>query len=558
MNKSLTLKAIIRLVFLVVLALALSLGAALYLLLQSQQGVSRAQEERYQYFNSANMLRLYSSELSTHIRNYVVTGNQDKLNAYHGVLAITEGKAPRVDGRILSNEQLLAEMVLSPAEMNLLEQGRRATLTMIELEEQAITLARAGNLQQAQARVLGPDYDRERGILTNAVNDFISLLIARQSEQLQAQERRNGQMVSLMVAMVLLLVGLSLVLGWTLQRTVLQPLGAEPGEMERVAASIADGDLSLAFAPGTRGVYGKLHHMTDKLRGLIGQINQSSASLASAAEETSAVSLQTSSNLSRQQQDTEQVATAINEMSATVQEVSHNTSQAAGSARAAHEAAEQGKRVVQQTVGFISRLAEEVATTGQVVQSLADSSNQISSVVQVIQEIADRTNLLALNAAIEAARAGEQGRGFAVVATEVRNLAEQTQQSSQEIVTTITKLQADADLAMAAMASGQAQAEQTVTRAREAEQALELISAAVQTIHDMNTQIASAVDEQAAVTEDISRNISNIHAMGGETAAGADQTASASRELAKLAEQLQLAVQGFRLERSEPGLSARR
>ncbi|MBL1376774.1 methyl-accepting chemotaxis protein [Zobellella iuensis] len=558
MNKSLTLKAIIRLVFLVVLALALSLGAALYLLLQSQQGVSRAQEERYQYFNSANMLRLYSSELSTHIRNYVVTGNQDKLTAYHGVLAITEGKAPRVDGRILSNEQLLAEMVLSPAEMNLLEQGRRATLAMVELEGQAITLARAGELQQAQARVLGPDYDRERGILTKAVNDFISLLLARQSEQLQAQERRNGQMVSLMVAMVLLLVGLSLVLGWTLRRTVLQPLGAEPGEMERVAASIADGDLSLAFAPGTRGVYGKLHHMTDKLRELIGQINQSSTGLASAAEETSAVSLQTSSNLSRQQQDTEQVATAINEMSATVQEVSHNTNQAAESARAAHEAAEQGKQVVQQTVGFISRLAEEVATTGQVVQSLADSSNQISSVVQVIQEIADRTNLLALNAAIEAARAGEQGRGFAVVATEVRNLAEQTQQSSQEIVTTITKLQADADLAMAAMASGQAQAEQTVTRAREAEQALELISAAVQTIHDMNTQIASAVDEQAAVTEDISRNISNIHAMGGETAAGAEQTASASRELAQLAEQLQLAVQGFRLERSEPGLSTRR
>ncbi|MFP2770114.1 methyl-accepting chemotaxis protein [Oceanisphaera sp. KMM 10153] len=553
MHNNLTLKAVIRLVFLVVLALALALGGALYLLLQSQKGVNQTQETRYRYFNSANMLRLSSNEMSAHIRSYVATGNRDKLNAYQRVLAITEGRAPWADGRSLSNQDMLAEMELMPAELKQLELGHQATLTMIKLEQEAIALMNAGRQDEARDRVLAPQYDKAGKDLNESVNTFVSLLLARQAEQINAAQQRNHLMVVLMVSLVVLLVGLSLLLGWTLKRMVLQPLGAEPSEMERVASRIADGDLSLKFGSNTQGVYAKLHHMTDKLRELIGHIHHSSTSLSAAAEETSAVSLQTSANLSRQQQDTDQVAAAINEMSATVQEVSQNTSLAASSARSANEAAEQGKKVVQQTVSSISRLADDVASTGLVVQSLADSSTQISSVVQVIQEIADRTNLLALNAAIEAARAGEQGRGFAVVASEVRNLAEQTQQSSQEIVSTIAKLQADAEQAMSAMAGGRQQAELTVSQAREAEQALELIGAAVQTIHDMNTQIATAVEEQATVTEDISRNLTGIHEMGGETAAGAEQTASASRELSELAAGLQQLVQGFRLESEAPG-----
>ena len=288
--------------------------------------------------------------------------------------------------------------------------------------------------------------------------------------------------------------------------------------------------------------------MNDKLRNMIGHIIQSSSSLSAAAEQTSAISSQTSTNLARQQQDTDQVAAAINEMSATVQEVSQNTSLAASSASAANDAAEQGKVVVQQTVASIGRLADEVAATGQIVQSLADSSVEINSVVEVIQEIADRTNLLALNAAIEAARAGEQGRGFAVVATEVRNLAEQTQHSSQEIVTTIAKLQGDADQAMAAMANGRRQVELTVSQAHEAEQALELISEAVTIINDMSAQIATAVEEQATVTEDISRNLTVIREVGDETASGAQQTADASRELTELAAGLQELIQDFKLE----------
>ncbi|MBO1519305.1 methyl-accepting chemotaxis protein [Oceanisphaera pacifica] len=555
MYKQLTLKAVIRLVFLGMLALAVTLGAALYLLLQSQGAVIQAQNDRFNYFNNAGMIRTYSAEKTASIRDYVVTGNSDQLDVYQHTNRITEGRAPRANARVISDQDMLEQMKLTAAERSALHQGQKAVALLNALEEQAIALMQAGRAQAAQNLVLGDNYEQSRLKNLEAVEAFITLLLDRLHTSLAEEEQRNQAMVTIITLVVILLVVFSLLLGWVLKRTVLLPLGAEPSEMERVANSIAQGDLSITFGGESQGVYSKLQHMTHQLRELIGHIHQSSSSLSAAAEETSAVSLQTSANLERQQQDTDQVAAAINEMSATVQEVANNTSLAASSARSANEAAEQGKAVVQETVVSISQLADDVTATEQVVQSLADSSTQISTVVEVIQEIAERTNLLALNAAIEAARAGEQGRGFAVVASEVRNLAEQTQHSSQEIVTTIAKLQADAKSAMAAMSGGRQQAERTVSQAQEAEQALELISTAVQTIHDMNTQIATAVEEQATVTEDISRNLTGIHEVGDETAAGAIQTASASRELTELASNLQQLVQGFRLEAEVPTIS---
>ncbi|MGP7734527.1 methyl-accepting chemotaxis protein [Oceanimonas smirnovii] len=553
MGSSMTLRAIIRLIITVALGFALILGGALFLLLQAQSQLEATQHKQFDNFSSVNEMRSMSGELTSTIRNYVSTTSGEELSRYHRILDMTEGRRPRPDGHIESNEQMLKGMQLTSQELDLLEQGRQATVIMAGLEAEAIELMQTGQSRAAWSRVFNEDYDQNRAVLQDSVDRFISMLLLRLEQDIVTARQKKQVMVMTMVAMTGLLVLLSLLLGWVLRRAVLRPLGAEPAEMERIAGAVAAGDLGLRFQSDAEGVYGRLQHMTEQLRKLIGQINMSSSGLASAAEETSAVSLQTSTNLERQQQDTEQVATAINQMSATVQEVSQHTAQAAESAKSAFDAAEQGRQVVLQTVEHIQYLAEDVGSTGLVVQSLADSSTQISTVVEVIQEIADRTNLLALNAAIEAARAGEQGRGFAVVAAEVRNLAEQTQQSSQEIVSTIARLQADADKARAAMNSGRQRAEATVLRAREAERSLEVISAAVQLIHDMNIQIASAVEEQASVTDNISRNVTSIHGMGEENAAGAEQTASASRELASLAEQLQLAVSGFRLEQGPGG-----
>lgn len=205
-----------------------------------------------------------------------------------------------------------------------------------------------------------------------------------------------------------------------------------------------------------------------------------------------------------------------------------------------------GRNVMQHTLKTIEALAQEVENSAQVISRLSEDSTQIGSVLDVIRGIAEQTNLLALNAAIEAARAGEQGRGFAVVADEVRTLASRTQASTLEIQSMIERLQTDASNAVKAMQQGQVQAQQGLSQAAQAENALQTISQSVTRINDMNIQIATAAEEQSSVAEEINRNIVNISQSADATAEGAKQTASAGDELAKLAARLQNLVGQFK------------
>lgn len=201
---------------------------------------------------------------------------------------------------------------------------------------------------------------------------------------------------------------------------------------------------------------------------------------------------------------------------------------------------------MQHTLKTIEALAQEVENSAQVISRLSEDSTQIGSVLDVIRGIAEQTNLLALNAAIEAARAGDQGRGFAVVADEVRTLASRTQASTLEIQSMIERLQTDASNAVKAMQQGQVQAQQGLSQAAQAENALQTISQSVTRINDMNIQIATAAEEQSSVAEEINRNIVNISQSADATAEGAKQTASAGDELAKLAARLQNLVGQFK------------
>ena len=272
-----------------------------------------------------------------------------------------------------------------------------------------------------------------------------------------------------------------------------------------------------------------------------------SSQLAAAAEELSAITEQTNNGIMRQQGETEQVATAMNEMSATVTEVANNAANAANAARDADEQANSGSEVVKGTVETIHMLASEVERTADVIASLKEDSVNIGTVLDVIRDIAEQTNLLALNAAIEAARAGEQGRGFAVVADEVRTLASRTQQSTSEINDMIERLQSGANQAVSAMQLGRSKAEESVEQAAKAGQALEAITGVVDNIKTMNMQIASAAEQQSATAEEINRNIVNITEVAQETASGSRETASASDELARLAAELQSQVGSFQV-----------
>jgi len=249
----------------------------------------------------------------------------------------------------------------------------------------------------------------------------------------------------------------------------------------------------------------------------------------------------------QQQSEVNQVATAMNEMSATVQEVASNASHAAQAAQDASEQAGEGLKVVDHTISSINNLANAVEEASGVINQLESDTDNIGVVLEVIRGISEQTNLLALNAAIEAARAGEQGRGFAVVADEVRTLASRTQESTLEIRSMIESLQSGSTQAVEVMTKGKEQAAISVGHAQKAGESLNGITQAVSSISDMNTQIATAAEEQTAVAEEINQNIVNISQLGEQAVSGAQQTSDASEELARLSNELQMMVGQFRV-----------
>lgn len=275
----------------------------------------------------------------------------------------------------------------------------------------------------------------------------------------------------------------------------------------------------------------------DKLQEIISQVSNVTSRLAATSEELSAITIQSSESVLTQRHETDQVATALNQMTATATEVARNAAQTATAARESDEQVAKGKSQVESTTKSITQLANEVAIAADSIKELESQSLEIGQVIDVIQSIAEQTNLLALNAAIEAARAGEQGRGFAVVADEVRTLASRTQKSTLEIRDIIERVQAGATNAVHSVESGHEKAKMTVIAAEETSLTLEAIVKEVSLISENTTQIASAAEEQRTVTEEVSRSVANISDGATQSAEGAEQTAKASEELNQLAVQ---------------------
>jgi methyl-accepting chemotaxis protein len=261
----------------------------------------------------------------------------------------------------------------------------------------------------------------------------------------------------------------------------------------------------------------------------------------------STVSQLTGQGVENLNNEIEQVATAMNEMTMTVQEVARNADQAASSAIEASSHAEKGGNVIRQTVASVGLLTGEIDRSSEAIHKLKIDSENISSVLDVIKSIADQTNLLALNAAIEAARAGEQGRGFAVVADEVRSLAQRTQQSTSEIELMIDKIQSGTNNVVDSMNKSREQTLQVVNKIDETGHVLTLITSSIVSINDMNCQIATAAEQQATVAEEINRNVVNVQELTTQSAASTSQASTTSHELAKLGEALRNQVRHFKI-----------
>ncbi|WP_371106479.1 methyl-accepting chemotaxis protein [Pseudomonas sp. CFII64] len=285
--------------------------------------------------------------------------------------------------------------------------------------------------------------------------------------------------------------------------------------------------------------------MQRNLRQTIEQISGSATQLASAAEELSAVTEESSRGLQQQNNEIEQAATAVNEMTAAVEEVARNAVSTSEASQASNQTARQGRDKVLETVKAIQAMTQDVQTTSNLVEGLAEQGRDIGKVLDVIRSIAEQTNLLALNAAIEAARAGEAGRGFAVVADEVRALAHRTAQSTQEIEQMVAGIQSGTGNAVQSMALNTNRTQSTLELARSAGDALEQITEAISQINERNLVIASASEEQAQVSREVDRNLVNIRDLATQSAAGANQTSAASHELSRLAVDLNAMVARF-------------
>jgi len=292
-------------------------------------------------------------------------------------------------------------------------------------------------------------------------------------------------------------------------------------------------------------IAGNMNAMADNMQSAFEEIGNATKQVGEASSRLKHVSDETDFCLQSQQSETDQVATAMNEMTSTFQEVARNAEQAAEASKHARAQASDGALVATEAIGGLDSLVGHIGEAANAVDSLRTDSDNIGTVLDVIRGIAEQTNLLALNAAIEAARAGEQGRGFAVVADEVRTLASRTQQSTQEIQSMIEALQANTVSAVDVMNQVKKQAESSSEQVESGAEALAEIAGAVSTLDSMNSQIASAAEEQSTVVEDINRSVHSISESTEQTAAGTQQTASSSEQLNGLVTRLRTAVGAF-------------
>nr|WP_053187380.1 methyl-accepting chemotaxis protein [Pseudomonas thivervalensis] len=378
----------------------------------------------------------------------------------------------------------------------------------------------------------------------NDLADLFSKQVSIESQKSQEHYANSRMIVSLFIVLAALA---TVALAMLLTRSIVKPLG----EALDAAESVARGDLTRPIETHGNDEVSRLLKalaaMQQNLRETLQGISGSAAQLATAADELNAVTLDSTQSLQQQNNEIEQAATAVTEMTTAVEEVARNAVSTSDATRQSSESASLGQQRVSDTVEAIGALASDVQVTGGLVQSLANQSQDIGKVLDVIRAIAEQTNLLALNAAIEAARAGESGRGFAVVADEVRALAYRTQQSTQEIEQMVQGMRSGATQALDSMQASSSRAASTLAMAERAGEALQTITASVSEIHERNLVIASAAEEQAQVAREVDRNLVNIRDLSVRSASGADQTSASSHELSQLANSLRTMVQRFQV-----------
>lgn len=357
----------------------------------------------------------------------------------------------------------------------------------------------------------------------------------------------TGQMRLILVSTVFLAIGLACLIGMFLTRTIAAPVLAVTEALERVAEK----DLTVGVEVRSHDEIGRmgaaLNTSVEAMGAVLAKIAQGAETLSSASNELSVRAAQTSSNTGEQREKMNQIAAASHEMTATIGEISHNAETAVDSSRNSAQQATQGSQVVQSAAVTMEKIATATGTVGERIQGLAKRSEEIGKVVTVIREISEQTNLLALNAAIESARAGEHGRGFAVVAGEVRRLAERTKTATEEIASTIGNIQTETYATLDLMQSSTAGVQEGLADTNRALASLEDILDSTQQVEQMIHLIATAATEQTSASKEISESVGGISELSVENSKAAEETSEACQNLSALANDLERAIQEFKL-----------
>ena len=369
-------------------------------------------------------------------------------------------------------------------------------------------------------------------------NELIALLDDIQSytqeASLQAEHDEQAAIVWIAVTSAVA-VGFALFISFVIGRSITEPINELIVRLKAVANG--DGDLTVKLDESARDETGTMAREFNKfignLRHIIANTNNIVKSLGESSELATQVVGQTQQNVIAQKDQTEMVASAIYQMTTTTQDVSKSTANAAEATQNVRNKVASSKAIASETNNIIENLVEEMNEASSDITSLVEETNNISTVLESIQSISEQTNLLALNAAIEAARAGETGRGFAVVADEVRTLASRTQGSTADIQDLLARLKTEANKVVVSMAKGTESASACLGKSRETRSTLDEAAQSIDLINDLNTQIATATEEQSVVAVDIDKSVTNINDLASETAEGASETSQANQNIAQ-------------------------
>lgn len=477
------------------------------------------------------------------VLNQISNARMENIVDYYrgNTLRNTNSDLNNLISELRSHEDKLSHLVIDPLGRQRLKKYQETSLKITQGGLEANQLILDGKVDEARIHS-----EKQVAPYEDEAFDQVAELIGMAEKKLKstAQEANkaydNGFKISLILTITALFI--SIILARLFIRSLTEPLSYAVNSIQAMANNDLTKEIVITGKDEATQILSNLKTMQQNLAKQVTAIIQSSTQLSASAEQLSVVTNQTSEGVLAQRNETEQVATAMNEMTATVHEVAQNSEQTAAAASTAFSEVTTSAAHLNMSATKILELAKEIDTASQAIGKLNQDSQEISLVLDAINNIAEQTNLLALNAAIEAARAGEAGRGFAVVADEVRNLAQRTQESTNQTEQLIANLQAGSSNAVEQMQTSSRLANEASSLSASIAKELDLVTASIQATQDMTSQIATAAEEQSSVAEEINRSVVRVNDVAEQSATAVEETSTQANELARLSEELRSLV----------------